>query len=170
MRALHFKNLKKRYCSCRTLSCWIAVLLAVAPLRVYAGVNCSASTSSVSFGTYNPFDSSPTDATGNVQVTCSGQLGLLAGYTILLSRGGSGSYAPRKMASGANRLDYNLYTNASRSMVWGDGTSGTSVVSDSSVLHNGKITRDYPVYGRTPAGQNASVGSYSDTVIVTVNY
>jgi hypothetical protein len=49
--------------------------------------------------------------------------------------------------------------------VWGNGTSGTST-------HNDLVTVLFqivvPVYGREFAGQNVTVGSYSDSVVATI--
>ncbi len=134
--------------------------------------NCSASASPVNFGGYNPLGGSPTDSTGNVAVTCQCILSicLVVGYNIQLSTGSNNTYLPRAMVSGANHLNYNLYTNAAHSTIWGNGTSSTVVVSDSFLLGIGTATRNYPVYGRIPAGQNVTAGSYSDTITVTVNY
>src|SRR5580658_941909 len=39
---------------------------------------------------------------------------------------GSGTYTTRTMLSGANKLDYNLYTNAAETTVWGNGTGSTT--------------------------------------------
>ncbi|MGH8549458.1 MAG: Csu type fimbrial protein [Methylococcales bacterium] len=131
--------------------------------------NCSVSATSVSFGAYNVFNSSPTDATGQVTVSCTGLvLSLLVSYEIQLNPGLNGSFAARKMASGANRLSYNLYLDAARTAVWGDGSSGTMTVTDGYILGLFTITRNYNVYGRIPALQNAVVGSYADTVVVTL--
>ena len=71
---------------------------------------------------------------------------------------------PRKMTSGANILNYNLYTNAARTTVRGDGSGGTST----QATNGTNVTRT--VYGRIPALQNAFVGSYSDAIIVTIVY
>lgn len=74
--------------------------------------------------------------------------------------------------SGSNPLSYNLYTNSSRTTIWGDGTGGTSIISRNFILGLlGSITLTNNVYGRLPAGQTtAAVGSYGDTITVTVNY
>lgn len=137
---------------------------------VYADATCSVSTSGVSFGAYDVFSPGANDAAGNISVACTGLTeSSTAAYDILLSTGG-GSYASRLMASGSNPLTYNLYTNSSRSIVWGDGSAGTAVVSDGYGLGLTTVTNHYPIYGRIPAGQNAYVGNYSDTLVVTVNY
>jgi spore coat protein U domain-containing protein, fimbrial subunit CupE1/2/3/6 len=82
--------------------------------------------------------------------------------------GGSGGFNPRQMrrAGASDLLGYNLYTTASMSTVWGDGSAGTSTVFLSKVNRNHPVTTS--VYGRIPPGQNVSVGSYADTLTVTI--
>jgi spore coat protein U-like protein len=155
------------------------LMLSIPAQPVYALLeNCTVSTSGVSFGAYDVFSPAANDATGDVSVACTG-IGL-ASYTILLSTG-SGSYASRLMSSGSHLLVYNLYVDPNRTIVWGDGSAGTQVINDSYLLLpviqalgppqiRTTETRHYPVYGRIPARQNAYVGNYSDTLIVTVNY
>lgn len=135
--------------------------------------SCSvAINSQVAFGVYNPLPGSAADTAGRFTVTCDVTLGVLDTYTVALGKGGSGSYAPRKMASGANTLSYNLYLDAARTTVWGDGSGGTSLVSDGSLLGLlGHYVRVYDVYGRILANQQtAHPGSYADTVTITVTY
>jgi spore coat protein U-like protein len=104
---------------------------------------------------------SPTalNGAGTVSVACSPA----TSYSVGLSTG-NGSYSQRRLSSGSATLDYNLYTDASRSIVWGDGTSGSSTVGG-----NGESV-DHTVYGRIPAQQNVTAGNYGDTVIVTVTF
>jgi spore coat protein U-like protein len=59
---------------------------------------------------------------------------------------------------------YNLYVDATLITVWGDGTGQSATVSDTQSAAN------YTVYGRIPAGQNAYVGVYSDTIVITVTF
>lgn len=161
-----------RYRAARVTVRLYALALVLLPGTAHAIADCTVSATGVAFGNYAFTDPAPTDTTGNVQVSCtlSGLISLNVNYTILLSTGGGGSYAPRKMTNGANPLRYNLYTNAGRSTVWGDGTAGTSVVSDGYLLGIGTTVRNYPVYGRLPASQNTPAGAYADTITVTVNY
>lgn len=159
----------------RSDSSWIplsVLLLAMLPAPVYAIAICSVSATGMAFGGYNFRDVTPTIAADNVQVSCSllGLISLLVSYEIRLSTGNSGSYIPRIMTSGANQLQYNLYTNAAHTIVWGDANSGTSTISDSYLLGIGTTVRNYSIYGRVPAGQNMPAGTYSDTITVTVNY
>lgn len=135
------------------------------------GLNCtcSISASAINFGGYAPQSGTATDATGTTTVTCSALvLGLAVAYEIQLSTGGSGSYAPRYMISGANHLNYNIYSNASRTQVWGDTTGGTVSVSDNYLLSVSPTVKNYTTYGRIWASQNVAAGSYTDSIVATV--
>lgn len=133
--------------------------------------SCNVSATAVNFGVYNPLSGTPDDATGTVSVSCDViLLGLLESWTITLSTGSSGSYASRKLHSGASVLTYNLYTNAARTTIWGDGTGGTSIVSDSQALVIGSNTSNYTAYGRVAAGQDQAAGTYTDVITVTLIY
>lgn len=129
------------------------------------------------FGTYASPGGAQTDSTTTLTVTCTPPLLLTCttNYTVALSSGVSGSFTPRQLASGANRLNYNLYTGATRTTIWGDGTGGSSLVNGSisgGILGlicytNSKI---HTVYGRIPASQNVGAGLYADTITVTVSF
>ena len=149
--------------------CAAAGLCFAAALPAAAQVTCSVSTQGAAFGSYAPRSAAPTDSTGNIAVSCSGAVGQAVNYSILLDSGAGGSFFPRKM-SGPSALSYNLYTNATRSTVWGDGNAGTFTVADAYVLTSVIVTRNYVVYGRLFAGQNVSVGSYTDSITVMVNF
>ena len=154
----------------------LVVCLSAWPQSVTAQlVQCGITANAVAFGAYDPLGTVPTNGTGDVQVSCR-QMGvgsLFVDYKILLSAGSSGSFVSRKMTSDeVQALHYNLFVDVSRSTVWGDGNSGTSVVSDRVHLTPGMqtVTRNYPVYGRLFARQDVLAGMYSDAIIVTVNY
>lgn len=125
---------------------------------------CSVDPTSVAFGVYSPLNVAPTDTAGTLRVSCDTAT---VGYTLLLSSGGSGSYAPRRLAGGAYTLAYNLYADALRSIVWGNGSGGTTTVSGAFALP-GAI--DHTVYGRVPARQNVGAGAYTDIITVTLNF
>ncbi|HEX2827767.1 MAG TPA: spore coat U domain-containing protein [Burkholderiales bacterium] len=126
---------------------------------------CSISAAALNFGAAipNPINSN-VDGQSTVTATCSSG----APYTVALNVGtGSGAtYAARRMTSGGNTLVYNLYTDPSRSQVWGDGTGGSN-------LSNGSGTgaaQAINVYGRITAGQTVPTGTYTDTITVTINF
>jgi spore coat protein U-like protein len=147
----------------------IGLLLASSQAR--AAATCSASATTLAFGSYSPLSLTPLDSTGDITVTCSlgGVVSLLVTYTIKLSTG-SGTYAARRLGSGGNTLAYNLYTTLLHTTAWGDGSGGSGTVSDFYLLGVGTTARTYTVYGRIPAQQNARGGSYSDSITVTVDY
>jgi spore coat protein U-like protein len=71
------------------------------------------------------------------------------------------------MVSGANRLDYNIFVDAARTTVW------TSVpVVNASQGCQGQCGNGVYVsfYGRIYALQDAAVGTYGDSVTVTINF
>jgi spore coat protein U-like protein len=149
----------------------VRATVAVAALILSAAVaraqTCSFSAASgVSFGSYDALETSPLDQTGSITFQCTG---LGAGtVTVDLSTGISGTYAAREMRKGTDSLEYNLYRNAARTLVWGNGTGGTS--------HFGPFTpadgmdETVTIFGRIPARQASPVGAYSATVTVTINF
>ncbi|MBI4207696.1 MAG: spore coat protein U domain-containing protein [Betaproteobacteria bacterium] len=142
------------------------VLLSTLPLFLAntAESACSVDPTPVAFGVYSPFSGAPADTAGTLRVTCSTAT---VGYTVLLSAGGAGSYSPRRLSGGGHTLSYNLYTDPLRTVVWGDGSGGTASVTGAFALP-GNI--DHTVYGRVPALQNVSAGTYTDTITVTINF
>ena len=142
-----------------------------------AASDCSVTASGVAFGTYDPSLATPDDSTGSVIVTCvytGPGGGNNVNYTVTLSTGTSGSYAPRKLAAGTSRLDYNLYRDAARTQVWGNASSGTTVITGtlrvgSSAANRTKIAT-HIVYGRIPQLQDANVGNYADSILVTLTF
>jgi spore coat protein U-like protein len=142
-----------------------------ATLNVSANVvsDCRISTTPVNFGNYDGLAGGPTDAAGTVVVTCT--VGLP--WEITLGQGSnpdlsvpSTDAAPvRQMADGnGNFLSYGLFTDTARSINWLNVTGAMPAGAG-----NG-LAQTTNVYGRIPAGLNAPVGAYTDSVQATVNY
>jgi spore coat protein U-like protein len=74
--------------------------------------------------------------------------------------------ASRKMSSGTNTVNYNMYTDVGRTKIWGDGTAGSSVNPQTGTGAAQAIT----VYGRIPTGQTPATGTYNDTITVTLTF
>ena len=146
-----------------------ASLLAAAPaaaettsstLDVEATVtaNCTVSTSMIDFGDI-------TDASGGITVTCTSGTGWTA--TAGVGSGSGATFASRRMTAGSDLLTYNLYTNAARTTVWGDGSGSTGTLGGTGTGGVQNVT----VYGRVGSGQTSvPPGDYEDTVSVTVTY
>ncbi|QNA82842.1 spore coat protein U domain-containing protein [Sphingomonas sp. So64.6b] len=139
---------------------------ACAPLSL---CSCTVSTTGISFGSYIPVDATNNESSGTVRVQCVLLVALAGSYTIDLSTGSSGTYAQRTLRNGASILTYNIYVDAARSQILGNGSGGSSRITRNFTALLG-VDQTTTVYGRIPAGQNVPAGSYSDTIIVTVTY
>lgn len=128
---------------------------------------CTISTTNVAFGSYNVFDATPTDTTGGITIKCSILEALLVNITVSLSQGASGTYSPRTMRRGSEPLPYNLFLDANRTSIWGNGSGGTSQYTAPRGLWT---TQNATIYARIPAGADVSPGTYTDTVVATVNF
>lgn len=150
----------------------LAVLLLSMAAWPAAAQTCSVSASPVAFGAYNPQAGAPNDSSGQISLTCQAFLSLLLPYEIRLSAGNSGSFGARQMSAGGATLQYNLYSNVSRSTVWGNGSGGFGSVSGSILLSalNIPAAVNRTVYARVPALQSVPPGGYSDFITVTVLY
>jgi spore coat protein U-like protein len=111
------------------------------------------------------FNGTNLDSTGRITYRCNATA---ANITIGLTKGLSSTFNPRLMSKGAEVLGYNLYRNAARTNIWGDGTSGTAVYTRANPPNNSNV--NVTVYGRVPAGQDVSAGTFSDTVTAVINF
>jgi spore coat protein U-like protein len=147
---------------------WL-VILAVLGGALLAGERpasaqfCSFGATSVSFGSYDVFNPVPLASTGTVSYRCL----FLQGMNVWLSKGlNAPTNNPRQLASGTDRLNYNLYLDPGHTQIWGDPNpnhyyDGT---------FNLWVTATVTVYGLIPAGQDVPAGNYTDSVTVTFNF
>ena len=150
-------------------------LLCLSCAEPAAAIDCSVSSSGVAFGHYDVSQPGADDGTGTLHVTCSRQAGVdpsTVSYVLWLGTGTSGSYAMRRMMSGTNWLNYNLFANAARTQVWGNGTSATVTVPGSISFTGSQTSRstNHSIYGRVPGQQTVRSGSYNDTIVVTITF
>ena len=103
------------------------------------------------------------DQTSTLQVQCTNT----TPYNVGLNAGtGTGATTVvRKMTSGANTVNYALYSDSARTTVWGN-TIGTDTV----LATGSGASQSYTVYGRVPPQTTPAPGTYSDTVTMTVTY
>lgn len=140
--------------------------------------NCSITTTPLAFGTYDPVGANATAAlngTGSVSVACTkGATGLSVG----MNNGGNFASGSRNMsAGGGNTLSYGLYqppSNTPSAACTFPGTTawGTTIGTNTLALTNApsSAARSYNVCGTIPAGQDVAAGSYTDTVVATINF
>jgi len=133
-----------------------------------SAADCVVSTTSVTFGSYDVFSPSPLTSVGGITVHCDP----ISPGDVVVSIGQSpnSGFNPRQLKhlSLPDRLNYNLFTNSSMTVIWGDGTGGYPSVNIGKVHKNNPVTSN--VYGRIPQGQDVSAGQYSDILTVTINF
>lgn len=142
-------------------------LVVIAASRSARAQSCSyVAVAGVSFGSYDVFAASPTDSAGSVSYSCMGG----ATVTITLSIGNAPTYNPRRMLrAGGGSLAYNLYLDAARTSIWGDGAGGVTARYGPIMPADG-VTVVVPIFGRIPAAQDVAVGVYTDTITATINF
>jgi spore coat protein U-like protein len=157
----------------RKLAVFVA-LFATGAAHAATTVNCTASAGGIAFGIYNPLSTLADTSTGTLRVTCNGSGTGSANVTVsvTLSAGLSGSYATRKMFSGVNALDYNIFWSTAYNQIVGDGSGGSFAGSAGPfvVPAGGSNLATGTFYGRIPPSQDVAPGSYTDVITVTVTY
>lgn len=135
------------------------------PVTAEIASTCNTVTATaLDFGQYDPISGSVKDASSEIDVTCTNG----TSFQIYLNGGVNGNITQRKLKAdnSTDTLDYNLYTDAARSTVWGDDNTGSSVADTGT----GSAVKKY-VYGRIAASQTgSSTDTYADTITVTVDY
>jgi spore coat protein U-like protein len=125
--------------------------------------NCSISTVDITFGPYDPISGSDLNVNGSVTVACT--KGATTPSIALGMGNNSATTTPdNAMKNGGNTdlLKYSLYQDSGYATRW----NGASM----SIPASGKTGVPYTIYGKVLAGQDVSVGSYSDVVVATINY
>jgi len=123
-------------------------------------VTCTSGSTPINFGNYD--GTAAVDVMGGVNVSCN------TGTTVTYSLDTGANYdtanATRRLANGTNYLAYEVYQSSANSIIFGDGTHGST------------LTRTYTgagghaAWGHLAAGQNIVAGAYSDVINVTVTY
>lgn len=146
-----------------------ATLASLMPGVAEGASGCSVTANAGISFTYVPMTQTATTSSGTLQVSCTGLGSGVGVYTVALSAG-RGTYAARKMTDGkGNSLTYNLYLNASDTLVWGDGSSST--LPFNGFYAPGNPTSTFTYYGLiTPAAQDIPSGTYADSPTITVNF
>lgn len=138
---------------------------ATTTFRVTAKVQavCEVTATDLTFGNYTAQSGTPLQGTTLLRATCTPG----STYQVGLNEGTSpgATVNQRKMVSGAQVLNYQLYSDSARSTIWGN-TAGTDTVTG---VGTG-LAVDHTVFGAVPAAQVVPAGDYSDTVTVRIYY
>lgn len=164
---MKFLRLLHQFCAFLVLACASLTFSGTA----HATTTCSATMTDLNFGTVNPSGSLVnTSATLNYTCTFNATLGALyvdnitACFSIGSGSQGS-SLTPRVMKDANNdAMSFQIYTDASRSLVWGSLLAGgiTPPQVTLQISGNGTQSGSLTVYGQVPAGQTTlGAGNYS---------
>jgi len=117
----------------------------------------------MAFGSINTLAGTAVDTTATMTVTCSGGQNQGQRLCISIDGGSASDGTSRKMASGANTARYDLYSNASRTTLWGSWETGYDTAGVQLDVNRGSTT-NITVYGRFfGSQQTVPVGSYTAT-------
>ena len=143
---------------------WITLALLFP--RPANAIKCRITVSSINFGIYVPLTATPADVIGQFDVRCQAQPG---SFAVSIGSGISGNQLARTLVAGSGEvLNYNLYRDAARTQIWGDGTPPTFVVTGVRPGKGRPTFYSYSVYGRIFASQGPNSGIYNDNLLVTV--
>lgn len=123
---------------------------------------------SITFGSYPSLDN--TIDAQSVGATAGSSFGIQCAnstnYNIALNNGLNSLSNQRRMTNGSAFVSYNLYQEAARSTLWGNGSNGGVALAG---VGNG-ANQEMVVYGRVPNQTTPATGTYQDTVQVTITW
>jgi spore coat protein U-like protein len=140
-------------------------------VQITITASCTINAATLDFGS-NPgttLVAANIDASSTVSVTCTSG----SPYSIGMDNGANASGAQRRMKTGANFLNYNLYVDAGRTNAWTTAASNsTCTTANSCALGTGNgSAQSVSIYGRVPSiGTAPPPGAYTDTVLMTITY
>jgi spore coat protein U-like protein len=138
-------------------------------VKVKVDANCTISATDLDFGSYDPVaanKTAPQDVNTTVTVLCTKGS---TGVTVGLNTGAHPAAGNRFMSNGTDTLQYELYSDSAGGTVWGNSGGGLVTWPAFGPIGGGTGV-SHTVFGRIPAGQDVSVGNYTDTITATVNF
>jgi spore coat protein U-like protein len=123
---------------------------------------CTIGAGALAFGSYDPVGAnavSPLDAQATIEIACT----RATQYAVGLGPGSFAAGSVRRMASGGDRLEYELYADAARTTIWSTTTTVGGTAPSTAPIQ-------LVVHGRVLAGQAAAAGAYADVVQSTINF
>ena len=146
-----------------------AVLMLLAwSMAGYAHGGCTTSFSGMAFGAYPTLVLADVTSAANIDVICQGVQGG-SSYTLALgpSTDGVGNrISTRYLVNtlGGDLMAFNLFTDANRTAVWGDGVTGALIHGNLDAVGS---QSSVPVYGKIPAGQHTlRAGSFLGSMTI----
>lgn len=139
-------------------------------VQITLTASCSITANNLNFGSNQGLLTSAVDGSTTLGVICSNT----TPYAVALNAGTvSGSTIASRLMAGTSAgntgttLGFQLYTDAARSTIWGDGTTGSTVGGTGT----GSLTpQTLTVYGRVLAQSTPKPDTYQTTITATVTY
>lgn len=178
-----FLGLLARMSRPRTLVALIAMSLSTAEtahagastanlaVQITITASCTINAATLDFGS-NPgttLIASPINGTTTVSVICTN----LSPYSIAMDNGTNVSGTQRRMKSGTNFLNYNLYVDSLHVNPWTTATSNSTctTTSDCYLGTGNGVAQLVNIYGVVPStGTAPGAGVYTDAVTMTITY
>lgn len=141
-------------------------------VQITITASCTINAATLDFGSNvagTTLVSTNVDAATTVSVTCTSG----SPYSIGMDNGANVSGSQRRMKSGSNFLNYNLYVDSGRTNAWTTAaSSSTCTTASSCFLGTGSgSSQSVNIYGRVPSiGTAPPTGTYTDTVTMTITY
>jgi spore coat protein U-like protein len=155
-------------CTVTTGSNWWNTLNFTVSVTLLA--SCSVSTTVMNFGSTSSFIIANVNTTATITAQCTST----TPYSIGLDNGQNASGGQRRMSvGGGNYVSYGLYTDSGYSNAWTSTTSTTGCTSGANTCFLGTGTgsnQSITLYGQVPPQTAPAVGTYSDTVVVTLTF
>ena len=135
-------------------------------LNATVSVSNACSIVSVSDATWSAIDgnfqSNANSSSGGVTVLCTDN----TPYSIGLNNGQNFSTSRRMTDGSGDYISYNVYQDSGYSVAWGDIGSGSELTGTGNGANQAST-----VYAQIPSGQSpVPAGSYSDVIVVTLNF
>ncbi len=138
------------------------ILLSLISINSYA--TCSLNAPTLNFGVYQyPYQNNDVLSSNNLLLSCDNN-SIGVSFNLKLGTGQSNDFN-RYLSNNKENLYYNIYLDNSRSIVFGDGTLGTSSYSGTTSNNN-----NINVFAKIPKNQNIEPGNYQDNIIFEMTF
>jgi len=137
----------------------------VMPVRMEVLTACVVHVSDLNFGNYTSNSTTPVLGQTSIQLSCAPGTNAEIFLDNGASPGGNTGRRNLRQESGNDRMDYDLFQDAGRTIHWGD-RSGV----DTFEVFVEEGARVIPIYGEIPGGQRVREGTYGDVITISVHY
>ncbi|MEO8071060.1 MAG: spore coat U domain-containing protein [Acidobacteriota bacterium] len=152
----------------KAIAIGLFTMLALGASVLNARAECLVETKAIVFPLYDVYATTPIDAVGTLSYKCtSDQVGVTTTFRIAIDPSPEGGFT-RRMRRVTEALDYDLFLDPMRTMIWGNGAKGTFAYVGTCCAV-GKYTTA-SIYARIPPGQDVSAGKYSDVLLVNFEF